>query len=140
MLTTPEVVLRPNSVPCGPRRTSIRSRSKYSVSNRRVPNSGALFKWIAVALSQLTPTHRSPMPRMVKLELVKLLLVNETLGRVSCKSLAFSICCASSASWVNALTAIGTLCSDSARRWAVTTMTLPLSTSPSTSSGEVSWA
>ena len=78
--------------------------------------------WMAVALSQLTPTHKSPIPRMVKLDEVKLLLVNETLGRVSCRSLAFSICCASSASAENALTAIGTSCRLCAWRCAVTTI------------------
>ena len=82
-LTTPEVALRPNSVPCGPRSTSTRSRSKNSVSNRRVENSGSPFKWIAVALSQVVPTHRSPMPRMVKLAPVKFVLVKVTFGSVS---------------------------------------------------------
>src|SRR3546814_10547530 len=77
---TPEVALRPNSVPCGPRSTSTRSRSKNSVSNRRVENSGSPFRWIAVALSQVVPTHRSPMPRIVKLAPVKLVLVKVTLG------------------------------------------------------------
>ena len=107
-LTTPEVALRPNSVPCGPRSTSMRSRSKNSVSNSRVPISGDSFWWIAVALSQLTPTQRSPMPRIVKLDEVKLVLVKVTLGRVSCRSDGFSICCASSDSAEKALTAIGT--------------------------------
>ena len=36
--------------------------------------------WMAVALSQVTPTHRSPMPRMVKLAEVKFVLVNVTFG------------------------------------------------------------
>src|SRR3546814_2154532 len=80
-LTTPEVALRPNSVPCGPRSTSTRSRSKNSVSNRRVENSGSPLRWIAVALSQVVPTHRSPIPRIVKLAPVKLVLVKVTFGR-----------------------------------------------------------
>ena len=50
------------------------------------------------------------MPRMVKLELVKFDFVNDTFGSVSWRSLAFSICCASSASASKALTAIGTSC------------------------------
>ena len=82
-LTTPEVALRPNSVPCGPRRTSMRSRSKYSVSNKRVAISGVPLTWMAVAESQEVPTHRSPMPRMVKLDPVKLPLEKTTFGRVS---------------------------------------------------------
>ena len=48
-LTTPDVALRPNRVPCGPRSTSSRSRSKYSVSNRRVEVSGMSLTWIPVA-------------------------------------------------------------------------------------------
>ena len=78
---------------------------------------------MAVALSQVTPTQRSPIPRMVKLELVKFDFVKETLGSVSCKSLAFSICWASRASASKALTAMGTSCSDWFWRWAVTIMT-----------------
>ncbi len=61
----------------------MRSRSKYSVSNKRVPKSGAELRWMAVALSHDTPTQRSPMPRIVKLELVKFDLVKDTLGNVS---------------------------------------------------------
>ena len=82
------------------------------------------------------------MPRMVKLALVKFDLVKETLGRVSCRSLAFSICCASSASLSNALTAIGTSCSDWFWRCAVTMMTLLLSrgSSKSAKSSSVSCA
>ena len=55
-----------------------------------VPVFGLFFRrkvslpvWIAVALSQVVPTHRSPMPRMVKLASVKFVLVKVTLGRVS---------------------------------------------------------
>ena len=39
--------------------------------------------WIAVALSHDAPTHKSPIPRMVKLDPVKLPLVKVTLGKVS---------------------------------------------------------
>ena len=48
------------------------------------------------------------MPRMVKLALVKFVLVKVTLGRESCRSDVFLICCFSSASVLKALTAIGT--------------------------------
>ncbi len=36
--------------------------------------------WMAVALSHVTPTHRSPMPRIVKLDEVKFVLVKVTDG------------------------------------------------------------
>ena len=52
--------------------------------------------WIAVALSQVTPTHRSPMPRMVKLDEVKLVLVKVTLGSVCWSAGGLTICCFSS--------------------------------------------
>ncbi len=96
--------------------------SKNSVSNRRVCSSGVSLTWMAVAESQVTPTQRSPMPRIVKLDAVKLPLLNDTFGRVSWRSLEFSICWRSIACEEKALTAIGTSCSDSAWRWAVTMM------------------
>ena len=64
------------------------------------------------------------MPRMVKLDEVKLVLVNVTLGRLSWRSAALLICCRSSAWALKADTAIGTRCSDSARRCAVTMMSV----------------
>ena len=100
--------------------------SKYSVSKKRVPSSGVPSRWIAVALSQVTPTQRSPTPRMVKMPPPeKLPLVKVTLGSVSWRSLAFLICCFSSASALNAETAIGTSCRLSAWRCAVTMITSP---------------
>jgi hypothetical protein len=112
-------------VPCGPRSTSIRSRSKYSVSNRRVEVSGMSLTWMPVAVSQEKPTQRSPTPRMVKLDEVKLVLVKVTLGTVSCRSLAFSICWRSSWAPLKAVTEIGTSWSSCARRWAVTMICSP---------------
>ncbi len=119
-LTTPEVALRPNNVPCGPRSTSIRSRSKNSVSNRRLWVIGMSLRWMPVAESHDTPTQRSPIPLIVKLDEVKFVLVNVTFGSDNCRSEEFWICCFSRFSAVNAETAIGTACSDWAWRWAVT--------------------
>ena len=121
-LTTPDVALRPNSVPCGPRSTSTRSRSKNSPSNRRVVTSGMSLTWIAVAASQVVPVHRSPMPRIVKLDVVKLVLVKVTLGSDCCSASGLTICCLARLSAVKALTAIGTSCNRCDWRCAVTTM------------------
>ena len=65
------------------------------------------------------------MPRIVKLDDVKFVLVKVTFGSVSCRSDGFSICCASSDSAEKALTAIGTSCSRSDWRCAVTTISPP---------------
>src|SRR3954467_3993841 len=75
-LITPPVALRPNKVPCGPRSTSTRSRSKYSFWKIGEPSTGTSLTWIAAAASHVTPTHKSPMPRMLNDDdEVKLLLV-----------------------------------------------------------------
>lgn len=78
-----------------------------------------------VAPSQVTPTHRSPMPRMVKLELLKLVFVKVTLGSVCRSATGLTICCFSRLSAVNALTAIGTSCNRCYWRCAVTTTSSP---------------
>ena len=73
-----------------------------------------------VAVSQVAPVHKSPMPRMVKLEVVKLVLVNVTFGSDCCNASGLTICCFCKLSAVNALTAIGTSCSRCDWRCAVT--------------------
>ena len=78
--------------------------------------------WIAVAWSQVTPTHRSPMPRIVKLEEVKFVFVKVMLGSDCCNATGLTICCLSRLSAVNAVTAIGTSCSRCDWRCAVTTI------------------
>ncbi len=123
MLTAPPVALRPYSVPCGPRNTSTRCTSKYSVSNSRGFLIGIELKCVSTPESPLAATEDTPMPRICRLEPVKLVFVYETFGTFSCRSVAWSICRRSSASPLNAATAIGTSIRFSSRRCAVTMTT-----------------
>ena len=118
-LMAPPVALRPNSVPCGPRRISTRSMSKNSTEFRLV-GTAISFRCRDTPDSPVRPITKLPMPRMEKLEPPKLVAVKETLGAFSCKSDGLMICSSSSMAPVSAVTAIGTSCTPSATRCAVT--------------------
>ena len=128
----PPMVFLPNSVPCGPRRISIDSKSKKSISEPMLRPMNTPSTITPTAGSKLDSTSWKLMPRMEK----KVALVNAppesrtTLGATparSRKSWAKDFCNAVS---LNALTATGTCCRFSARLRAVTTissMTTPRS-------------
>ena len=83
---------------------------------------GIVLKCVSTPESPLAATDDTPMPRIWKFEPVKFVLVYETFGTLSCRSVAWSICRRSSASPLNAATAIGTSMRFSSRRCAVTMM------------------
>ncbi len=121
--TAPPVVLRPNSVPCGPRSTSTRSTSKnakllafwraMNTSSTYVPTGGSKVAIDSVLFSPRIE-YTFAVPRPVLFE-PKVLGISFTRSRVSW---TFS---RSSCASVNAVTAIGTSWIASLRRCAVTT-------------------
>ena len=81
-LMAPPVALRPNKVPCGPRSISTRSRSKNSIDSRLL-GSAISFTCDDTPDSPERPTTRRPIPRMLRVELPKLVALNDTFGALS---------------------------------------------------------
>ena len=103
----PPVALRPYSVPCGP-------------MVLRLVLTAISFMCVDTPASPVPLITSRPMPRMLKLELPKLVAVKVTLGAFNCRSDGLMTCLSSSMLPVSAVTAMGTSWMLSAVRWAVT--------------------
>ena len=66
------------------------------------------FTWVETPASPEVAITSRPMPRMLKLELPKLVAVKLTLGAFICRSDGLMVCRAASMSSVSAVTAMGT--------------------------------
>lgn len=122
ILTTPADAFLPKSVPCGPRRTSIRSTSNKS----SVACPGRLYTTpsITVETEGSTPGEvvTVPIPRTNKeVSLLEAPARKLTLGTCVTNVSSEFRCCLSSSFPLMTETATGTFWSDSSRRVAVTT-------------------
>ena len=122
-LITPDEVFLPNTVPCGPFSTSMRSSSPRSPKPTELR--GRYTPSITTPTEDSRPTLSPtvPMPRMRAVVIASLwVLVTVRPGTSVCRSLMSRTPASCMASCDSAVTMIGTSCSTSSRFCAVTTM------------------